>query len=194
MAGRYDPTPAKVVAPVGPGRCWGRRGGGGARGDRHRDARRPRPRRGDHGDGRDPRRTRPARCAGPGPRRGTGGDGGAERATDDRVGAGLGRGPRRRSTTATTPTATRWPAINATRETDVRVVASRSCRSGSATTPAGAWSPPSNSSTRSPRQATKAAIFERWLATPQRRFDGADTPVEALAASLAADRRASTWR
>ena len=36
--------------------------------------------------------------------------------------------------------------------------------------------------------ATKAAIFEHWLATPERRFAGAESPVEALAASLAAGR------
>src|SRR5205814_1822275 len=37
--------------------------------------------------------------------------------------------------------------------------------------------------------AAKAAIFEQWLATPARRFDGAETPVEALAASLGAHGR-----
>ena len=36
--------------------------------------------------------------------------------------------------------------------------------------------------------AQKAAIFDRWLATPERRFHGADTPAEALAASLVARR------
>ena len=38
------------------------------------------------------------------------------------------------------------------------------------------------------RTATKAAIFEQWLATPERRFAGAETPIEALAVSLGAGR------
>jgi N12 class adenine-specific DNA methylase/SAM-dependent methyltransferase len=38
------------------------------------------------------------------------------------------------------------------------------------------------------QRATKAAIFSHWLATPERRFTGAENPADALAASLAAGR------
>ena len=44
----------------------------------------------------------------------------------------------------------------------------------------------------STQTAQKAAIFTQWLATPERRFAGAEDPIEALATSLAAGRGVDT--
>lgn len=82
----------------------------------------------------------------------------------------------------------RWPPINATRETAtgrrVPLVPKRFRDDPG-------WGLVAALEVFDPatQQATKAAIFEHWLATPARRFEGAETPADALATALAATGR-----
>lgn len=83
---------------------------------------------------------------------------------------------------------TRWPAINATRETTSgrrQPVVPKRFRDD----PGWGLVAALERFDETTQQATKAAIFGHWLATPQRRYEGAETPVEALATSLAATGR-----
>ena len=96
--------------------------------------------------------------------------------TDARRACGPGTTPASPSTASTTPTVARWGPINAFQPTDVGGrryrhpgPVPRRPRLGAGLGVGGVR--PGHAARR-----PKAAIFEQWLATPERRFAGADTP------------------
>ena len=177
-----------------PGPCWGRPGGGGAWGDRHRDARGPRPRRGDHGDGRDPRRTRPSSLpwSGSATRHARS----WRRRTSHRRPSRCGPGTRPEpcSTTATTPTGPAGGPINATRRGDVPGRRQPDRAEGRFRDDPG-WGLVAALEQFDPvtQQATKAAIFERgWR--PRNAATTAPTPPSTRSPHHSPPPAASTWR